>query len=156
MITVRSPRSLSQPRCQPRSWSRNSARAPRNSSRPRNSPRSRKWSPPTRTPTPKSSALAMVGAATAIVASAASARLSFLMFNPLVAAQEKTVEPKACSYGKAGALMNRQFIRQTKQPVHLGFDGVHTQAELRKLAAEYIVQAIDIGSKELGLLRSEE
>ena len=51
---------------------------------------------------------------------------------------------------------SRQFIRQTKQPVHLGFDGVHTQAELRKLAAEYIVQAIDIESKELGLLRSEE
>src|SRR3979490_624897 len=43
-----------------------------------------------RTPTPNSSALAMVGAATAIVARAASARLSFLMFHPpLVAAQEK-------------------------------------------------------------------
>jgi hypothetical protein len=27
------------------------------------------------------------------------------MFNPLVAAQEKTVEPKACSYGKAGVLL---------------------------------------------------
>ena len=33
------------------------------------------------------------------------AKLSFLMFNPLVAAQEKTVEPKACSYGKAGVLL---------------------------------------------------
>ena len=86
MITVLLPRSRSQPRCQPRSCSRNSARAPRNSRCSRNSPRSRKWSPPTRTPTPNSSALAMVGAATAIVASAASARLSFLMFSPLVAA----------------------------------------------------------------------
>jgi hypothetical protein len=51
-------------------------------------------------PTP--SAEAMVGAATAIVASAASAKLSFLIFNPCVAAQEQTVEAKACSYGKAG------------------------------------------------------
>jgi hypothetical protein len=42
-----------------------------------------------------------VGAATAIVASAASAKLSFLIINPLVAAQGKTVEPKACSHGKA-------------------------------------------------------
>ncbi len=33
---------------------------------------------------------------------------------------------------------------------------VHTQAELRKLAAEYIVGAIDIESKEIGLLQSEE
>jgi hypothetical protein len=49
-----------------------------------------------------------VGAATAIVARAASARLSFLMFHPLVAAQEKTVEQKACSESQAAVLMNRR------------------------------------------------
>jgi hypothetical protein len=32
-----------------------------------------------------------------IVAIAASARLSFLMFHPLIIAQEKTMKPKACS-----------------------------------------------------------
>ena len=57
------------------------------------------------------------------------------MLNPLVAAQEKTVERKACSYGKAGVLLGTAEAEERRMTDRAEGEGEMTGPDTKKRLA---------------------